>query len=255
LLILAQHLFMTGLEGEDSLNPVMWSLVYELRISLLFPLLFLAAYRRPCATLSAGIAVYLAAGWLAGCRDVQCQPFRGNTYVESALLTAYFVLFFVIGILLARWQEPVRQRLHALAGPAQVLLGLGAVYAMIIPNVPKLMWLAPADPIFGLGAVAMIALAISGGAVQAVLERQPLAWLGKVSYSLYLTHNIVLLAVIHMLFGRVGAAMLLAVAVAACLLVAALSWFLVEAPAMWLGRAVSRRRHDRRQWPTTLAAP
>jgi peptidoglycan/LPS O-acetylase OafA/YrhL len=64
-----------------------------------------------------------------------------------------------------------------------------------------------------------------------------------------------LLAVIHMLFGRVGAAMLLTVAVAACLLVAALSWLLVEAPAMWLGRAVSRRRHDRRQLPTTLAAP
>ena len=82
----------------------------------------------------------------------------------------------------------------------------------------------------------MIALAISGGAVQAVLERQPLAWLGKVSYSLYLTHNIVLLAVIHMLFGRVGAAMLLTVAVAACLLIAALSWLLVEAPAMWLGQ-------------------
>jgi peptidoglycan/LPS O-acetylase OafA/YrhL len=246
-LMLTQHLFMTGLVGEDSLNPVMWSLVYELRISLLFPLLFLAAYRWPCVTLSAGIAVYLAAGWLVGCRDVQCQPFRGDTYVESALLTAYFALFFIIGILLARWQEPVRQRLHALAGPARILLGIGAVYAMIIPNVPKLMWLAPADPLFGLGAAVMIMLAINGGAVHAVLERQPLAWLGKVSYSLYLTHNIVLLAVIHTLFGRVGATMLLTVVVAACLLVAGLSWWLVEAPAMWLGRVVSRRWHYRRQ--------
>ena len=113
----------------------------ELRISLLFPLLFLAAYRRPCATLSAGIAVYLAAGWLAGCRDVQCQPFRGNTYVKSALLTAYFVLFFVIGILLARWQS----RYATASRPRRIVAGpawLGAVYAMIIPNVPKLMWLA-----------------------------------------------------------------------------------------------------------------
>ena len=255
LLMVVQHLFMTGLEGEDSLNPVMWSLVYELRVSLLFPLLFLATYRRPCATLSAGIAAYLAAGWLTGCRDVQCQPFRGNTYVESALLTAYFALFFVIGILLARWQDPVRRRLQAFAGPAQVLFGLGAVYAMIIPNVPKLMWLAPADPLFGLGAAAMIAQATSRGAVQALLERQPLAWLGKVSYSLYLTHNIVLLAMIHMLFGRVGAAMLLTVTVAACLLIAALGWWLVEAPAMWLGQVVSRSWQHRRQSPTTLPAP
>jgi peptidoglycan/LPS O-acetylase OafA/YrhL len=37
------------------------------------------------------------------------------------------------------------------------------------------------------------------------------------------------------------------VVVAACLLVAGLSWWLVEAPAMWLGRVVSRRWHYRRQ--------
>ena len=172
---------------------------------------------------------------------MQCQPFRGANYMESAFLTVYFTVFFVIGIVLARFRNQVRQRLRALPWPLALLFGAAAVYAMILPNIPRLMRFTPADPMFGLGAAAMIALAISGGAWQAALGAPVLGWLGRVSYSLYLTHNIVLLAVVHLLFGRIGPAALLVVVVAASLAVAGIAWWLVEAPAHRLGQRLARR--------------
>ena len=66
--MLAEHLLMTGLEGEHLLNPIMWSLVYELRISLLFPLLFLAAYRWPATVLALSVGGFVAAAMLTAAR-------------------------------------------------------------------------------------------------------------------------------------------------------------------------------------------
>jgi peptidoglycan/LPS O-acetylase OafA/YrhL len=245
-LMLGQHLLMTGVEGEDTLNPVMWSLVYELRISLLFPLLFLAAYRWPRLMLAVALVVSLACAWLAGCRTVACQPFRGANVAESFWLTGYFSLFFVVGILLARWRQGLRDRLRRVPRPVTWLLALGAVYAMILPNVPRLAAHMPADAMYLAGSAAMVALAVSGGIWSRTLESPPFAWLGKISYSLYLTHNIVLLAVVHLLFGRVGGSTLLVVVVAASLLAAAIAWRLVEAPAMRLAAWVSVGRRRQR---------
>jgi peptidoglycan/LPS O-acetylase OafA/YrhL len=240
--MVVRHLLMTGLDGDDGLNPVMWSLVYELRISLFFPALFLAAYRWPRAVLSLGLLAHVAAAVLFGCRSVQCQPFRGYDGISSVLLTVYFTLFFIIGILLARYRNSVRQSVRTLSMPGAALLGVAALYAMILPNIPRLMPIMPADPLFGLGAAALIALAIGRMGWTAALQTRPLGWLGEVSYSLYLTHNIVLLAIVQRYHAAATTPVLLFGVVAASLLVAALSYRFLEAPASRLGRWAEVRR-------------
>lgn len=232
--MLAQHLLMSGLEGQDSLNPVMWTLVYELRISLVFPLLFLAGYRFPLATLGGAVLAHGLAAVAVGCAGPECQPYRGGTLAESAVLTGYFALFFVLGILAARFRHALRGRLRAAPAPVRALVGLAALAALILPNVPPLMRFLPADLAFGLGAAALILLAIAGGAWQRALEHPGLGWLGRVSYSLYLTHNIVLLALVHLLFGALPGWALLAVVALAALLVAEAFYRLVEAPSIRL---------------------
>jgi peptidoglycan/LPS O-acetylase OafA/YrhL len=245
-LMLGQHLLMTGVAGEDTLNPVMWSLVYELRISLLFPLLFLAAYRWPRVTLVAALVASLACAWLAGCRTVACQPFRGANVAESLWLTGYFSVFFVVGILLARWRQGVRDRIRRLSSSGGWLLALAAIYAMILPNMPRLAAYVPADAMYLAGSAAMVALAVAGGRWNQALDSRPFAWLGKVSYSLYLTHNIVLLAVVHLLFGRVGGSTLLLVVLVASLFAAAIAQRCVETPAIQLAARISAARRLRR---------
>ena len=236
--LVAAHLLMTGREGEDSLNPVMWSLVHELRISLVFPLLAVACWRWPAAALGLAGAAFLGAGWALGCRDGQCQPFRGESFAASLLVTLYFVVFFVLGILLARHRLRLVGVLRTLPGPVVALFGLGAVLAMALPSIPRLMRFVPADPCYGLGAAALILLAISGGAWQRALEHPALRWCGRVSYSLYLTHNIVLLAVVQLLHGELAPVPLVLAVIAASLVVAGGFHALVEVPAILLGRRI-----------------
>jgi len=234
--MVARHLLMTGLIGDDRLNPIMWSLVYELRISLVFPALFLATNRWPRAVLATGLLANVAAGALTGCRSVQCQPFRGEDVTDSVVLTVYFALFFIIGILLARHRDPVRRTIQSLSMPTATLFGVAAAYAMILPNVPRLMPVTPADLFFALGAAALIGLAISRTGWIVALQVRPLRWLGKVSYSLYLTHNVVLLAVVHLLHAEVPPTVLLLCVASASLLIAEVSYRFLEAPALRFGQ-------------------
>src|SRR5581483_3386996 len=54
-----------------------------------------------------------------------------------------------------------------------------------------------------LGAGFVLLLAIASPGVATILTRRPLLWLGKISYSLYLTHILVLLTVLHLAAGVV----------------------------------------------------
>ena len=72
------------------------------------------------------------------------------------------------------------------------------------------------------------------------LSWRPIAFLGTVSYSLYLTHNPVNAAPFFLL-DKIGApqwaALLLTLAV--CVIAAYVYWWLIERPSMYLARRVS----------------
>jgi exopolysaccharide production protein ExoZ len=75
--------------------------------------------------------------------------------------------------------------------------------------------------------------------------RKPLAWMGDVSYSLYLTHGFVIHLALSQLDFRglaVGFPGVLVLVWAACLLMAWLFYRAIEVPALQLGRLFSSRR-------------
>ena len=241
--LISEHLLMTGIAGHDSLNPVMWSLVYELRISIVFPLLWLLVRRWPRASLAGALLVHVMAGLAVGCEGrPDCTPFRGQDLLDSFVLTGYFAVFFVAGMVIARDRHLITSWLRGLSRWWIAMLSIAAIYSVILPYVPRLTPVLPADLSFGLGSALMIALALGSPAWSRVLHLRPLLWLGRVSYSLYLTHNIVLLAVVHLLYPEINGLPLLALVVLASLLVAEISYRMVEAPSIWLGRQVSRGR-------------
>ena len=96
-----QHLTFIGQYDTKPFDPPIWSLVFEMRISLVFPLL--------CA-----IALKLRPGWLlitavfiSGLSLVVIQLCHLQHFDTSFILTAHYAAFFMVGIYLARQKDVI----------------------------------------------------------------------------------------------------------------------------------------------------
>lgn len=102
--------------------------------------------------------------------------------------------------------------------------------------------------LYALIGIAMLAPAVLGarGPVQAVLANRTLAWLGLVSYGIYLWHDTVLALLARWGFGSVDFPHPYlawpAAALAGAALLAAISWYGLERPMLKLRRLVPARR-------------
>ncbi len=242
----ARNLMMTGLHDDMTLDLVMWSLVHELRISLIFPILFLLTRRWPAATFAAtllgGIACTAA---LAGS--------DASNLAMSLVDTGRFVVLFVAGILIAGHMEAIRSaasRLPSWAIPAAWLVGIGLLMA------PGPSVFAYYNFVWGAGAVLLLAVVVGSPASDRVLSAAPLVWLGKVSYSLYLIHVPLLVAAVHLTYGRVPLGITIPAVIAASLLSAELMHRFVELPSIRLGRVLTglRRPGNALPEPVRVAA-
>jgi peptidoglycan/LPS O-acetylase OafA/YrhL len=237
--VIARHLLMPFAGADLTLDRPAWSLVHEIRISLVFPLIFLAVARMPCASLGAAVAL-AAAGWRwTGCSDLACLPYNGAETGGSFGATAYFAVFFVLGILLARQRDAVVAWVRRCVRPSRAALWAVALYGMIVPFKFRV---SPDLPV-GLSAVLLLALTLASPGVQRSLVLPPLQWLGRVSFSLYLIHVVVLATVLRCGWGQERS--LLCATLAASLVLAEVLHRMVERPclrfghraAAWLARA------------------
>lgn len=228
----ARNLMMTGLHDDMTLDLVMWSLVHELRISLIFPVLFLLTRRWPAATFAASLLGGLA------CTAALAGADAANLAM-SLVDTGRFVVLFVAGILIAGHMEAIRGaagRLPSRAIPAAWVVGVGLLMA------PGPSVFAYYNFVWGLGAVLLLAVVVGSPASDRVLSAAPLVWLGKVSYSLYLIHVPLLVATVHLTYGRVPLGVTIPAVIVASLLCAELMHRFVELPSIRLGRALGGLR-------------
>ena len=222
---LLRQALLLGHDGQVSLDPVLWSLVHEWRVSLLLPGVLLFRHR-PWRLLALGLGAWALATAL-GARDNAMG--LGATLPATLLATLYFLLPFCVGGALALQPAP-----H-LPGWARVALGAAVLALACTSN----------DLAGILASALLILLARRPGPLLAWLRWRVPRWLGKVSFSLYLVHLPVLAAVVHLLHGRaplpvvVGFGMVLALPAAALLHRAA------EQPAHRLARRVAARGRRR----------
>ncbi|MDO9710212.1 acyltransferase [Paracraurococcus sp. LOR1-02] len=210
------------------LNSPLWSLHYEWRVSLVFPLLVMLA--------AAGPGLALLVSLLCAVMAAAEYRLTGMGWISPLL----FLPHFMAGVLLAQAGPGLPARIAAL--PRGPRLGLWALCYLLL----NWRWLAPGpalslDLMNGLGAALLIALVLASARAQAVLAWRPVAWLGKVSFSLYLVHVPVILAALHLAPPAWPLWCVLAGAVLASLLFAWVLFHLAERPSIWLGRALARR--------------
>jgi peptidoglycan/LPS O-acetylase OafA/YrhL len=236
-------LLMTGFSHHVTINPVVWSLVHEMRISLIFPLLLAAlSMVNPWWRLLGAFCFSAACAYATTSFPALGEGAPTGIAVSGTLLrTGSYIWFFVVGIELARNRVRIAQFVGQLSTWATTI-ALMAVVTLYLAD-----WLfAPlhesvlSDFVVGLGAAGFIALALGNFAIKRVLTTAPLLLLGRISYSLYLLHLLVLGLVLYGLHA-LPLGWRLAIAVPSAIVVAWVSYYLIEKPLIRLGRRLSAR--------------
>jgi len=240
------HLAMAGTTRFQSLDNPMWSLVHEMRLSLVFPLLVLAFTWRPRATLAVTLVALISLSVRHLTNALGASP-DGNDLSGlcfSLCQTARYSAFFVLGIWLSQRPDVLLRK----QVPKPLLWCLS--FALLwIPFTASII-----DMAYAIGAFLLIGLCLQSATAHAVLTYRIPIYLGTISYSLYLLHMPIILAFEHVLYGRVNEWLLLTMAVVTALAIATVSYRYVEVPAIRLGKFLAARTTFRLALPSRSAA-
>ncbi len=229
------------------LNAATWTLAVEVVFYLMLPLIGLLAFRLSSAKRQVtllGSLVVAGLGWNLVHYFANWGPVAGHT-------AAAFLPYFACGMLVALAVESSRARGRVLSHRQSLALTLGAVVLLVANG----LWHGTLGDVHGLtmelfadlaAAVAFAAiiasLALGTGAGLRWLAWRPLAWIGTITYGLYLWH----IPVIVWARGNgllPGGALSALVALPIAIALGAASWYLLEQPFM--NRAARLRRTRR----------
>lgn len=240
----ADHVWFVGQFNSDRYDFTIWTLVHEMRISLLFPIIFIIVRRMrwwaalmPFVVASVTMVV-LRQPLVEDNADIIGFATHGG--LTAYVLTVHYLLAFAIGASLAHHRHVLFPAYARLPGRTRVLLGIltlmlfahgGALF-----HVFGLKTMMPYDwPLMIASALLLLAAAAEPG-FRHLLERPAYLYLGKVSYSLYLFHPLVLLAMLHLFAGKLPLGWLLLLTFGLCFVVSDLAYRLIEQPALHLSR-------------------
>ncbi len=232
--LVLDHLTFLGSFNSSAFDPVLWSLVVELRVSLLFPWLARLWIRLGRRQNSSFVLAAMLIGQVASTAMTKFQ-----------IDFDYFLTITAIGVFLAGFL--LAQNIRAIEGwyrsqSTTGRIGFACVgfllyaYAKDLPG----RWLYFEDIPIMLGASMMTITAICSRRTGSFLRHRVPQFFGRISYSLYLYHAIVLLAVFHTLYGTLPVVVLILLAMATTVLLSQISYTFVELPSISLGRRLSR---------------
>ncbi len=215
------NLFGAPLVRVDS--PV-WSMSWELWFSLTLPLAIwcISRIRRTGLAVVATFIAVLVSHW-------------------SGYFPLRFCLMFWLGVMVAKRFDKIK----AAKIPVPVELALLVASVGVIEL--SLVW-HPGGVLEAIKSTAMnaaclvvVVVAIADGFTRRALSTVPMVFLGKVSYSLYLTHAIVIGALAALLpkLGIADPLAIAAVSLPASMLVSVAFWRIIEVPSMNLSRSLA----------------
>jgi len=237
-----EHLTLVNTIRYQYINPVIWSLVHEMRISLIFPFVMLFVRKwnwkvSLCIAMTLSVVALLN---IAGANKIV----QYNLEARSYLLSLHYVLFFVIGALLAKYRQKLVDIVDNLQYKTKIILLCSSIFLYAIKWIlfgllrqPILLKFdTPYDYFTAIGVAIIIILSLSSNLMSKILKSKAVNFLGKISYSLYLIHFITLFLFLNFLYGIIPMWLLLSLHLISTLLLSNISYNFIEVPSIKLGR-------------------
>ncbi len=231
--LVLDHALMLGQQQYNFVDNPIWSLVHEMRYSLLFPMIMWAVMR-------IGWRVLIASSLMVSLCAMGLLRHIDNWAVASL----QYAFLFVTGATLAKYRSETAAWFRALPPALRSAIGITSLlllgtHGLIHSRIQIVRLLASVAP--HIGAVLLLIGVIGSSRIQAVLETKPCLWVGRVSYSLYLSHLVLLLTLVSLLHQFVPVYVILLALPPLALALAGVLYWLLEQPAMSLGRRLERR--------------
>ncbi len=220
----------------ECFNTALWSIWFEMQLSLLMPLIMKAMLRWNSGLILIGslTAAFLKVSLL---QHMDLYLRLGYTLQIGSL--------FVLGAFLALHEQRLRGLLRSSGGHAWWIF---AVFLFIFFNYPSRFstslfvrsWLVE-----GIGAAGILVCSLEMKPLAAVLRHGVAEYLGRISFSLYLLHSIFVLSMFDLLYGKLpNVAIYLAIGVFS-LVSAHLFCIFVEEPCIQLARRIGGHSRGR----------
>ncbi|MED1089129.1 acyltransferase [Bacillus paramycoides] len=232
--------------NSDAFIMVIWSLVHEMRISIVFPLIIFLLLRVNWKV-GIGIAMFLS---VIGYLLMKNIPSEFNIPVSTNyFITLHYSSMFIIGALLAKNREYLVSKIINLK-VKYLLLPLGLLFfsypripfmllSKLIGEIDYELYLIIIDWYICFGAVLIILAALSSKLFSKLLLIKPVQFIGEISYSLYLVHPIVLLTTVHIFYGKISVPLILLISFIFTMVVSVLCYKFIEIPSIKIGRKLA----------------
>lgn len=231
--VVIKHILLIDRFDTTEINPVIWSLVQEMRISLFFPLLMLLINRyHVLFIIGMGLVLYIVG-------EMTYQFYDASMTLEVSA-------FFLLGALLAKYQQELVDLYQRLPTWARFLVFGCALLCYTGP-----WWLYPIKPlqtlslvtdlISVLGGALFIILALASLRLSRCLLLPPLLFLGRISFSVYLYHVIILVGAINLFYGSLNLWLILLGVLVVTFVGSSAAYFVIEKPSMALSHLLAKK--------------
>lgn len=228
--------------STPQLNPVIWSLIHEIRLSFLFPIIAFLIFKYNYKKVILGSILISLFGYLL-------IKFSNASSV-SIFTTIHFSSAFAIGALLAKHMNYLIFKINEYKAYKKVILLLIGV-VLYTYN-----WITPVNPLIHnsffvnwsviIGASIFILISLSSKRISKLFKSGFFLFWGEISYSLYLYHMIILVSIFKLnlnfsLLEKLTLTFVLSV------LFAYLSYKYIETPMIKLGKQLTLNKKEKKK--------